>query len=116
MSLLQKLFRPGKKSVRGQFRILEPAAYRSAIRASDVQLIDVRTSGEYRSGHLPGAVNLDFFQRKAFVREAEGLIKKEPVYVYCRSGNRSRKAAKLLLDLDFVEVVDLKGGILNWNA
>jgi rhodanese-related sulfurtransferase len=43
------------------------------------------------------------------------LDKKNPIYLYCRSGNRSKKSADILIKLGFSEVYDLKGGFVEWN-
>ncbi len=43
------------------------------------------------------------------------LNKDEPLYIYCRSGNRSGKAASKLKELGFKEVYDLQGGVLDWK-
>lgn len=58
-------------------------------------LVDVRTPGEYSSGHLPGSKLIPISQ--VSVRIAEfGSDKSRPIVVYCRSGSRSGKAAKIL--------------------
>lgn len=79
-----------------------------------LQLVDVRTLEEFRAGHLPNAKNIcvtdDDFQEKV-----AGLDKDRPIYVYCRSGKRSAKAAKILREMGFTEIYDMDGGILNWE-
>lgn len=69
------------------------------------QLIDVRTPEEYASGHIEGAelVSLQSMQQGA--RPTAGQDK--PIYVYCRSGNRSNQAAALLRQAGYQHVVDL---------
>jgi len=66
-------------------------------RSPDAPVLDVRTPGEFSQGHLVGAVNLDIMDA-GFLEEVErlGLDREAPVYLYCRSGNRSGKAARLL--------------------
>lgn len=49
------------------------------------------------------------------MQQMEKLDKEKPVYIYCRSGGRSGKAAKQLADEGFTEIYDLDGGILEWN-
>jgi len=62
-------------------------------------LLDVRTRGEFASGHLQGAVNIPVQELGARSRELPG--KDRPVVVYCRSGARSAAAAEELGRLGF---------------
>ncbi len=76
-------------------------------------IIDVRTPQEFSEGHIDGAVNINFFD-ETFLDQIAKYEKKEPLFIYCKSGNRSGKAAKKITDLGFKQVYDLDGGILNW--
>lgn len=76
-------------------------------------LLDVRTDAEFASGHLKGATQIDFY-RDDFNEAIAALDKNQPVFVYCRSGNRSGKAAKQMKALGFKEVYNLEGGIGAW--
>lgn len=80
-----------------------------------VQLLDVRTPGEFGGGHLPGAKNLDV-RDAAFAQNLASLDKKKPVYVYCLSGGRSTGAAKLMREQGFTSVYELEGGYLKWTT
>lgn len=77
-----------------------------------VMLVDVRTPGEYREGHIPDAVNLPL-DMLADIHEEAIPSKQETLIVYCRSGARSRTAAGLLVSLGYERVLDL-GGIIDW--
>jgi len=99
----------------GSFKILDPAAYKKAISSGNHQLVDVRTAREYKSGRIANAINIDLFRPGHFRMKIHQLDKQKPVYLYCRSGQRSQKAAQKLLQWGFTEVYDLKGGILSWN-
>jgi phage shock protein E len=80
----------------------------------DIQLIDIRTPKEYTGGYIKGAININFFDRN-FNDQMAKLNKDKELYIYCRSGNRTGKAAKRLKDQGFTKIYDLQGGILNWN-
>jgi len=80
----------------------------------DIQLIDIRTPGEYTGGYIEGAININFFDSD-FNAQMAKLNKDKELYIYCRSGNRSGKAAKRLKNQGFTKIYDLQGGILNWN-
>lgn len=82
--------------------------------APDAQVMDVRTPREFSVGHLPQAKNNNIGS-PAFVEEAQKLDKNRPVFVYCRTGVRSERAAHELAKLGFKEVYDLGGGIMAWQ-
>jgi adenylyltransferase/sulfurtransferase len=76
-------------------------------------LLDVREPGEYAIAHLPNATLIPRGQLGHRVTE---LTRARELVVYCRSGNRSAQATRLLLDLGFNNVRNLHGGILEWAA
>jgi len=76
-------------------------------------LLDVRTPAEYGSGHIAGAIELDYYA-KDFKARANKLDKTKPVFVYCASGVRSNTAVGVLKDLGFKEIYDLRGGVRSW--
>lgn len=98
----------------GNVKVLSPELYKERISSGVPVLLDVRTKREYDQGHIQGAKNLDIFQTGKFQSQCELLNRDQPVYLYCRSGNRSRKASRILTRMGFKEIYDLKGGILNW--
>ena len=79
-----------------------------------VQLVDVRTKGEYDEGHIEGALLVDFYSYNFKEQAAAKLSKEKAVAVYCRSGRRSASAAQKLVKLGY-EVINLDGGILAWQ-
>lgn len=80
----------------------------------DVQLIDVRTPEEYAEGHIENSTLIDF-NSDDFKEQIKDLDPDKPVYLYCRSGNRSGKASKIMKELGFKEIVDLDGGYSAWS-
>lgn len=75
-------------------------------------ILDVRTVAEYNEGHIENAIILpsDEIENKA---EATLNDKNEVILVYCRSGNRSKDASKMLIDMGYTNVYDF-GGINEW--
>ena len=73
-------------------------------------LLDVRTPEEFNSGHIPGAVNISV---QTLPDRLSEVPDDQPVVVYCRSGNRSATASKILADAGYSEVYDM-GGIITW--
>jgi phage shock protein E len=80
-----------------------------------VQLVDVRTEEEWNEGHIDGAVRVDYLEKGFAEKVVKAVDPKKPVLIYCRSGGRSAKAAKVMEKLGFVEVKDLDGGITAWK-
>ena len=96
--------------------ILEPKEYVERLKAdSTAFLLDVRRANEYAEGHIPGATLLDVTNEPEFLKGIESLDKDKTIYIYCRSGRRSRIAAKHLIDNGF-NVVDLQGGYSAWES
>jgi rhodanese-related sulfurtransferase len=107
------LFTFGCNSSNGQKK-LSPKEFERRIKASSGNLIDVRTSEEYKDGHLIGALNVDFYDPK-FKERIKELDRSKPTFVYCRSGKRSAKAIAMFKEEGFTQVYDLQGGILSWT-
>ena len=80
--------------------------------AEGARLVDVRTSGEYASGHIEGAVNIPVQELPTRVGEL-GKDKSKAIVVYCQSGGRSSHAKMLLERAGFTKVGNL-GGIGRW--
>ena len=75
-------------------------------------ILDVRTKSEYGMGHIPKAINIAN-ESIGSQPPAELPDKDQLILVYCRSGNRSKQAAKTLASLGYTNVVDF-GGISSW--
>lgn len=97
------------------YKVLEVAQFEQAISENTVTLIDVRTPEEYQSGHIKSAQNANI-QSSDFKAQMKRFDREKPVYIYCRSGARSAKAGKILEEMGFKEVYDLKGGVLAWRG
>ncbi|PQP88115.1 sulfurtransferase [Paenibacillus sp. AR247] len=76
-------------------------------------LIDVREPGEFKGGFIAGAQNMPLSQLPGLLTE---IPKDQPVLLYCRSGMRSKSAAKMLLKNGHKELGHLKGGLSAWNG
>ena len=114
MSFINSLFSK-KGASTDAIEILDLNAYKKAIAANDVQLVDVRTIEEYNAGHIENAINIDFFDQANFNENFADFNREKPMYLYCRSGNRSQRAAKKLLEIGFKKIYDLKGGYKAWS-
>jgi rhodanese-related sulfurtransferase len=74
-------------------------------------LVDVRSPAEFAAGHLPGALNIPVHEIEA--REAELTPRDRPLVLYCRSGNRSARAAAALEKSGHTSVHNL-GAMSRW--
>jgi len=94
---------------------LDAQSFQTALSTeSDINLIDVRTPGEFSQGHIQNAVNIDW-NGNDFEAKTAKLDKSKPIYVYCLSGGRSGSAASFLRSNGFTEVYELVGGIMSWR-
>ena len=77
-------------------------------------LLDVRTPEEFADGHIPGAINIP--NESIGENDITELPDKEQrIYVYCRSGNRSKQASAKLVNLGYTNVVEI-GGIIDYHG
>lgn len=80
----------------------------------DYIILDVRRADEYASGHIPNAVH---YANEDIVDQEPDVLpdKNQLIYVYCRSGNRSKQAAGKLTAMGYTNIVEF-GGILDWTG
>lgn len=94
---------------------VKPDDFQKGIRQPGVQVLDVRTAKEFKTGHLPDALQADFTKKEEFFDRLRFVDKNKPVYVYCLSGGRSAAAAKWMRENGYKEVVELAGGTMAWK-
>ncbi len=96
-----------------EFRTISAEEAKAAIDSQDdIIIVDVRTPGEYSSGHIKDSINIPLNTIEDTVME-KYPNRDTKLYLYCRSGNRSSQAARLLVKQGYTNVVDF-GGINNW--
>jgi rhodanese-related sulfurtransferase len=78
-------------------------------------VLDVRTNGEYKGGHIPKALQIDI-SSNGFTDKIEQLDKSKTYLVYCRSGSRSGTACRVMASKGFTNLFNLSGGIGAWNG
>lgn len=82
--------------------------------STDFVVLDLRTPAEFQSGHLEGAVMIDYYA-PSFAEKLQQLDKSKTYLIYCRSGNRSGKALDLFKKLGFQSVYNMAQGINGWG-
>lgn len=75
-------------------------------------IVDVRTEGEFKEGHVPNAVNMPLSDLTQFIEELKRTNK--PILVYCRSGKRAWQAEQIMIDSGVTNVYHLDGDMLAW--
>jgi rhodanese-related sulfurtransferase len=87
--------------------------FSTKVAEAGVITLDVRTPIEFGEGHIEGARLIDF-QSGNFENEIAALDKNATYAVYCRSGNRSGQAVKVMHDAGFTNVFNMNGGVIDW--
>jgi len=82
---------------------------------ADLLVLDVRTVREFSAGHMPGALNIDVGVLSGSLTQLDGY-RDQPVYVSCRTSNRSRVASQILVDAGFSDVTQVLGGFSQWES
>ena len=103
--------------VKGQavkIETVSPKVFQEKMKQTSGILIDVRTPGEYKKGHLSNARLLNIFDDN-FELELDKLDKKKVYYIYCASGGRSSETLELMQKKGFKQVMELDGGITRWQ-
>ncbi len=93
---------------------LSAKEFENGIKSPNIQVLDVRTDKEFKSGHLKDALLADWTNQQQFVERVQSLDKSKPVYTYCLSGGRSGAAANYLRDKGYT-VYNMQGGISAWK-
>ncbi len=88
--------------------------FKKVIQNEKGTLLDVRTESEFLNGHLPHAGQLNFYSFN-FNKKLLLLPKDQPVYLYCNTGWRSKKAAETLVKNGYTNVYNLEEGIMEWE-
>ena len=94
---------------------LSVTEFSSKITEPGVVTLDVRTPAEFAEGYIEGARLIDF-QSGNFETDISKLDKGTTYAVYCRSGNRSGQAVKVMAELGFTDLYDMDGGVIDWAA
>lgn len=76
-------------------------------------LIDVRTPSEFKSGHVAKAKNIPL---NTIGNKLSSIPKNKTVVLICRTGNRSGMAARQLAGAGYENIINLKGGVMRWQA
>ena len=97
-----------------KFKTVDVTEFAKAVADTSYVVLDVRTPAEYADGHIPGThFNIDVLKDSYTETALKTLPKDKPVALYCRSGNRSKTAARILAEKGY-EVLELGPGFRGW--
>ena len=98
----------------GRANQLDPTAAIRLMNNDDAVVLDVREAADFNNGHIKNAKNIPLSSLKS---QLDSLVKDKntPVLAYCRSGNISGKASRILKSSGFSNVHNIAGGILSWQ-
>jgi rhodanese-related sulfurtransferase len=95
---------------------LNASEFEKALQQTNIQILDVRTAGEFQNGHIQNALQANWNNQPEFTSRIQHVDKDKPVYVYCLAGGRSAAAANWLRSNGYKEVYELSGGMNAWRA
>lgn len=96
------------------YKQVNPAQFEQLIKKPGGVLLDVRTQNEFKNGHIANSGQLNYYALD-FRKKLLMLPKNEPIYLYCNTGWRSEKAAKILAENGYKNVYNLELGIMDWE-
>lgn len=97
------------------YEIISPEELNSKLKENnDINLVDVRSNEEFNGGHIPNSISIPLDNID------DGILSKikdknEKIFLYCKTGRRSKIAAEKLVDLGYNKIGVLDGGIDNWK-
>lgn len=77
-------------------------------------VFDVRTAGEFRRGHIEGAINVSYLSF-SFRKRLKELDPDAAYLVHCKSGHRSNRSVSIMLSKDFKDLTHMDGGFDAWK-
>ena len=98
------------------YTVLAPEAFKAMMTSdTSILLLDVRRPDEFEAGTIGRAVNVNVLEEESFTASMADRDREQPVMLFCRSGRRSQRAARILEDMGFKSIIDLEGGYLAWE-
>lgn len=113
LTLLCSLFACNAQTEAESFKSLSVEEYAKAIEDTTIVRLDVRTAEEYAEGHIEKTINIDVLKNDFEDKAVATLPKDKTIAVNCRSGKRSKNAARILVNRGF-KVIELDAGYNDW--
>ena len=114
MGILSSIFGlTGCNAQTARFKTVDAKAFAEVIADTCVVVLDVRTAEEFQAGHIKGALNIDVLKSDFEKKATSDTPERKTIALYCRSGNRSKKAANALASK--YKVIELGTGYIGWT-
>ena len=97
------------------YKDIQAGAFKTLMKDKNAVVIDVRTGREIAQGKIKGALEMNIMD-SAFRNKIKKLKKDKTYLMYCRSGNRSGKACRIMAEEGFQDLYNLAGGYQAWQA
>jgi len=97
----------------GKVKDIDVETFSTLIDSRPGNILDVRTPNEWEGGIIEGAIQINFYDDN-FIVKATQLNKNKVIYIYCKAGGRSSKAAKQLKEKGY-RIFNLLGGFDTWK-
>jgi len=107
------LFFSCQNTQKEKFRNIDIIEFHEIASASNITILDVRTSQERAHGYINNSTHIDFYD-DSFLDKVNLLNKENPIYIYCKVGGRSTKVSEKITELGFKEIYNLEGGFISW--
>lgn len=105
-----------KKTSNQSSKLLPREAFKDSLSKPEVQVVDLRTAEQHEEeGSFDKAKNIDYEKENFQDIMQENFDKSQPIYIHCKGGIKSEKAAKELEELGFEKIYELKGGFDDWS-
>lgn len=101
-------------SQKTQYKNIGSSAFHEQVKTTNGTLLDVRTASEYANGHITNAGQLNYYAPD-FKQKLLLLPSDQPIYLYCNTGWRSKRAAQILSENGYNMIYNLEKGIMEWN-
>ena len=98
-----------------KFRNIDIIKFHEIASASNITILDVRTSQERAHGYINNSTHIDFYD-DSFLEKVNLLNKENSIYIYCKVGGRSTKVSEKISELGFKDVYNLEGGFISWSG
>ena len=109
------LFSSCQNTQEEKFRNIDIIKFYETVSASNITILDVRTSQERAHGYINNSTHIDFYD-DSFLDKVNLLNKENPIYIYCKVGGRSTKVSEKISELGFKEIYNLEGGFISWSG
>jgi len=94
---------------------ISPAQVTHLVNKENAKVVDIRAKDEFRTGHLPNAINIPARDMHKRITELDSF-KDSPVILICKTGTTAGATGGILTKAGFSNLHKLRGGIMEWQS